>query len=105
METRNPSNAGSARRRFLAAGGILSLFAMLKLWRVGRKAPVIDCGPGQSGQPGQKEETVRMLGQDGRLVEVDAARIRMVKKKISDEELQTWVQNTNNNIKHSTRDL
>jgi hypothetical protein len=101
METTNPSSAGPARRRFLAAGGILSLFAMLKLWRVGRKTPVIDCGPDRSGQPDQKKETVRMLGQDGRLVEVDASRMRMLKKKITDDELQNWVRRKSANDNQS----
>lgn len=99
MEARNPTTAGPARRRFLAAGGILSLFALLKLWRVPRKTPAIDCGPGPTG------ETVRLLGQDGRLVEVDASRLRMLKKKITNEELQNWVRRESHNDNQSTTQL
>jgi hypothetical protein len=96
MEERNSTSAGTARRRFLAAGGILSLFALLKLWRVPRKTPVIDCGPDQ------KEETVRLLGQDGRLVEVNASRLKMLQKKITNDELQNWVRRKSTNDNHST---
>jgi hypothetical protein len=87
MESNIPIGQATARRRFLAAGSILSLFALLGLWRKARKTPVIDCGPEKS------KETVRLLGQDGLLVEVDAARIRMLKKKITNDELQRWVRN------------
>lgn len=41
--------------------------------------------------PGQKKETVKMLTQDGKLVEVDIAAIPKKKKKITDKELQNWI--------------
>ena len=89
MEGKNPAGT-IARRRFLAGGGILSLFALLKKWGIDRRVPSrIDCGPGNSDKEG---ETVRMLGQDGRLVEVDASKIRILQKKITNEELQNWIQ-------------
>ena len=38
-----------------------------------------------------KPKTVKMLTQDGRLVEVDASILSSGNKKISDNELQNWV--------------
>jgi hypothetical protein len=40
---------------------------------------------------GPVNETVKMLTQDGRLVEVDKKLLASSGKKISDEELQKWV--------------
>ena len=42
-------------------------------------------------RPKQKNETVKMLTQDGKLVEVDIAAIPKSKKKITDKELQNWI--------------
>ena len=44
-------------------------------------------------QPSRKKEktTVKMLTQDGKLVEVDIASLPAKKKKISDKELQNWI--------------
>ena len=45
-------------------------------------------------RPGLKKETVKtvkMLTQDGKLVEIDIAAIPKDKKKISDKELQNWI--------------
>lgn len=42
-------------------------------------------------RPKQKKETVKMLTQDGKLVEVDIAAIPQKKKKITDKELQNWI--------------
>ena len=39
----------------------------------------------------KKNETVKMLTQDGRLVEIDKKLLVSSGKKISDKELQTWV--------------
>ena len=38
-----------------------------------------------------KKGTVKMLGQDGKLVEVDIAALPSKKKKITNGELQTWI--------------
>ena len=43
----------------------------------------------------EKIETVKMLTQDGQLVEVDAKLLAASRKKISDKELQDWVKNRN----------
>ena len=42
-------------------------------------------------QKNKKEETVKMLTQDGRLVEIDKKLLVSSGKKITDKELQKWV--------------
>jgi hypothetical protein len=66
------------RKRFMLSGlGILSLIAAFKLWRFsGAKRPV---------------KTVKMLTQDGKLVEVDVSNIPPEKKKITNTQLQNWI--------------
>jgi hypothetical protein len=48
----------------------------------------------------KKKETVKMLTQDGRLVEIDKELISGTNKKIGKEEIHTWVKNktTSNKI-------
>jgi hypothetical protein len=76
------------RRRLLAGAGIgiLSLLSLFKSGLFPKKNPVISCAP-----PPEKKETIKVLSQDGRLVEVDVSRIKLIKGKISDEELQNWI--------------
>jgi hypothetical protein len=38
-----------------------------------------------------KNKTVRMLGQDGKLVEVDITALAAGRKRISNKELQNWI--------------
>ncbi len=67
------------RRKLVSWLGVLSLFTMAgAAFRPWKNKP--------SG-------TVKMLTQDGKLVEVDAAFLAAAKKKISDKELQNWVKN------------
>lgn len=67
-----------SRRKLVGWLGVLSLFATagaaLIPWKT-RKKPA----------------TVKMLTQDGRLVEIDATLLAANTKKVSDKELQTWV--------------
>jgi hypothetical protein len=73
------------RKSVLAGLGILSFFSILRLFPT-RKAPEkIACSPSNP------KETMKLLSQDGQLVEVDVSRIRSLQKKISDQELQNWV--------------
>ena len=39
----------------------------------------------------KKKDTVKMLTQDGRLVEIERAMLTAKSKKITDEDLKTWV--------------
>jgi hypothetical protein len=74
------------RRKLLAGIGILSLFSVWKAGIFSKKAPVISCAP-----PADKKETMKVLSQDGRLVEVDVSRIKQLQAKISDQELLGWI--------------
>jgi hypothetical protein len=75
----------TSRRKVLAGIGILSLFS---IWIGGlfpKKGSAIACAPPE------KKETMKVLSQDGQLVEVDISRIKLLQEKISDKELQEWV--------------
>ncbi|MFI5152847.1 MAG: hypothetical protein ACHQET_05900 [Chitinophagales bacterium] len=72
------------RRKILTAIGLLSFFPFSKLFS--KKKLVISCAP-----PSEKKETMKVLSQDGKLVEVDVAKIKRIKGKISDEELKNWI--------------
>jgi hypothetical protein len=77
-----------ARRKILAGAGVglLSLFSFFKSGLFTKKKPVIDCPP-----PSEKKETMKVLSQDGQLVEVDISKIKRTNQKISNEELQHWI--------------
>lgn len=67
-----------SRRKLVGWLGVVSLFAMagaaLNPWK-SKKKPA----------------TIKMLTQDGKLVEIDAALLASNTKKISDKELQNWL--------------
>lgn len=66
-----------SRKRFVAWGmGIVSFFALTAVWFSPLK---------------RKKHTVKMLGEDGKLVEIDASALSGKARKISTEELQNWV--------------
>jgi len=79
------SGSMSGRRKLLAGIGALSLFSLLKTGLFPKKSSAIACAPEE------KKQTMRVLSQDGRLVEVDISRIKLLEKKISDKDLQEWV--------------
>jgi hypothetical protein len=70
-----------SRRKFAFLGiGILSTFSVFRfLTSSDKKAE------------SAKKNTVKMLTQDGTLVEVDAAVLSPRKRMVSDEELLTWI--------------
>jgi hypothetical protein len=70
----------STRKKFLLwTATVLSSFTLLKF--IPRNKP-------------KETETIKMLTQDGKLVEVDVTKLGCAKrKKISDDELKTWVAN------------
>ena len=74
------------RRKLLTGIGLLSLFPLFKLSLFSKKNPAIYCAP-----PPEKEETMKLLSQNGQLVEVDISKIKARQGKISDEELQGWI--------------
>ena len=63
--------------------GLLSLFPILKFSFFKKKPMAISCAP--------EMKTIKMLTEDGRLVEVDATHLHTNKQKISNKELMAWV--------------
>jgi hypothetical protein len=73
----------NSRRKLIAGLGVLSLFPLLKFGFSSKQKQVISCAP--------ETKKLRMLTQDGTLVEVDASKITGTKEKISNKQLQSWV--------------
>lgn len=84
-ETKQLPDATKKRRSVLVGIGILSAFSFFKLGFFNKKKDVISCAPPE------QNGTVRMLTQDGTLVEVDIANLGSLKQKLTDKELQEWV--------------
>jgi hypothetical protein len=73
MENKNVS-----RKKFLSWGlGITSLLAVPAFLRSSKKK--------------KETKTVKMLTQDGKLVEIEVAHVPPAKKKIKDADIHTWV--------------
>ena len=72
-QTQNPSS----RKKFICWGA--AAFTSLTVFRLFRNTKK------------KKSETVKMLTQDGRLVEINKELLAPSSKKISDKELQRWV--------------
>jgi len=72
-----------SRRKLIAGLGVLSLLPIAKLATSFKKKEVIACAP--------EVKTVKFLTQDGTLVEVDVSKINGGKEKISNQQLQSWV--------------
>ena len=73
----------NSRRNLIAGLGVLSLFPIAKLATSFKNKEVIACAP--------EIKTVKFLTQDGTLVEVDASKIKTGNEKISNVQLQNWV--------------
>jgi len=76
-------NNPSTRKKFLLWGStLLSAFAVMRIIKCSQKKK----------SSSEKPTTVKMLGQDGKLVEVDISDLACGnRKKVSDKELQNWV--------------
>ena len=71
----NQINKNSSRKKFLILGlSAITFFSVFKFVR-----------------PSQKKKKVKMLTQDGKLVEIDQDMISGSKRKITDPELKAWV--------------
>jgi hypothetical protein len=82
-----PPEAKTRRKLLAGAGiGLLSLLPLFKSKLFSTKHPVNSCIP-----PSEKKETMKVLSQNGQLVEVDVSKIKRIKGKISDKELQNWI--------------
>ena len=73
-----------SRRKFVLGFGVLSLLSAIGLSIAPKKA-IISC------DPEQKKKTIKMLTQDGKLVEIEEGKLTNQRKKITDEELKSWV--------------
>ena len=72
------SKQNSSRRKFIEWGiGALAAFSAIGLFFSQKK----------------KKKVVKMLTQDGHLVEVDAAFTKSTGKKVNNKEIHTWVKN------------
>jgi hypothetical protein len=77
------SSKPSSRKKFLLLTGAAFLSAsVLRMFTRKKK---------------EKEPTVKLLTQDGKLVEIDRSRLPTAGKKISDKELQQWIRNNTSN--------
>jgi len=77
-----------ARRKFVVGIALLSLFTTVSAifrspFSTKKKTPV--------NKPETKSKTIKMLTQDGRLVEIDEALLTASRKKVTDIELQNWI--------------
>jgi len=87
IEKLNQANT-PARRKFVVGIGLLSVFTLVSgifkfPFSGKKKAPVC--------KPETKNKTIKMLTQDGRLVEVDEALLTANRKQVTDSELQNWI--------------
>jgi len=70
-------NKIQSRKKFIGLGvSAAALFTAFKFWAPKKK---------------KETKTVKMLTQDGKLVEVDIAALSPKKKKITNKELQNWI--------------
>jgi hypothetical protein len=70
-----------SRRKFTLFGlGMLSSVSVFGIWSFTKKEP-------ETG----KKNTVKMLAQDGTLVEVDASLLSANRRKVSNDEVQHWI--------------
>jgi uncharacterized protein YpmB len=79
-----PANSPS-RRKFVWGVGILSVFAAISA------ATGLPFFVKKVAKTEGKKRTVKMLTEDGRLVEIDEALMTASRKKITNTELQHWI--------------
>lgn len=83
------TNNSESRKKFLrwgaAALATVTAFSLFGLSRKGKKVAAV------VNSPEGKKETVKMLTQDGKLVEIDKALLSASNRKITNEELQNWI--------------
>lgn len=80
--------SASSRRKFVWGIGVLSVFAAVAAairFPFLPKKDIIAC------KPESNRKTIKMLTEDGRLVEIDESLLTANRKKVSNNELQNWV--------------
>ncbi len=73
-----------SRRKFVVGFGVLSLLSAIGLG-IGRKKAIVSC------DPDPKKKTIKMLSQDRKLVQIDVDKLIGQRKKITDDELKSFV--------------
>jgi hypothetical protein len=76
-------NKDTARRKLVFGIGILAFFSFFKLPSFYRRKDAIACAP--------EKKTIKLLTQDGRLVEVEVSKTNTTKQKITDTGLKNWI--------------
>jgi hypothetical protein len=84
----NQQKTTTRKKALYLVATLLSSVGLYKLLGVAKQSDVIACG--------KPEETMRVLTQDGRLVEIDKRFITSPKRKAEKEEVQTWVHKPSN---------
>jgi hypothetical protein len=80
-------NQKQSRRRFIAWGvASAAMYSAFRILIPGRRKKM------------QQSKTVKMLSQDGKLVEVEIAGIPRKGKKVTNRELQNWIRRKNKSI-------
>ncbi|HTI06976.1 MAG TPA: hypothetical protein VL832_00430 [Puia sp.] len=95
MEEPTPKKS-SSRRKFVGGVGLLSVISALAAvagLSISGKKNVISCAPetAPGRLPDGEKKMVRMLTEDGKLVEIEASRLPARGEKISNDELQHWI--------------
>ena len=88
MKTQEPVlTEKNTRRKLLFGISLLPLLPLLRFGFLNKKKDVISCAP-ESSTGG----TVKMLTEDGKLVEVDISKLpKVASQKISNKEVMAWV--------------
>jgi len=82
LEIAPPAN--NTRRKIVIGLGFLALIPLFRLPFLRKKSNVISCAPEKSG-------TMKLLTEDGKLVEVDISKINPAKQKASAKEVMGWI--------------
>jgi hypothetical protein len=84
QELETASKTDNSRRKLVKGMGLLTLIPLFKFSLFKRRVDVISCAPEKSG-------TMRMLTEDGKLVEVDISKISSNRQKASSKEVMGWI--------------
>jgi len=83
-ELQAATKTDNSRRKLIKGMGLLSLIPLFRLPFFKKKADIISCAPEKTG-------TMRLLTEDGRLVEVDISKISSNKQKATSKEVMGWI--------------
>ncbi len=87
-ELQAATKTDNSRRKLIKGMGLLSLFPLFRFPFFRKKVDTISCAPEKTG-------TMRLLTEDGRLVEVDISKISSNKQKATSKEVMGWIKRSN----------